>query len=158
PLPTLARITALTGQSVNSGGRPMDIANWLGRSGILLLAMVALVAGMAGCTRKPAAKSQPPPPQVEGAYPIQRSLYDSEEFTGWTKAVRTVEIRSRVTGYLVDAPQAKNGNGKNGNGKNGKKGKASLSESQVRAEEGGDVAEGDLLFRIDSSTYEAEVA
>jgi RND family efflux transporter MFP subunit len=46
----------------------------------------------------------PPPPQVTVARPVERAIEDSLEFTGWTQATNTVDLRSRVNGYLKEAP------------------------------------------------------
>ena len=42
----------------------------------------------------------PPPPAVEVAMPVERPVADFLEFTGATQALATVELRSRVNGYL----------------------------------------------------------
>ena len=44
--------------------------------------------------------AEPKPPEVLVASPVQRSVTEYEEFTGRTEAVRSVEVRARVTGYL----------------------------------------------------------
>lgn len=67
-------------------------------AGIGLLAL----AGIAGCQR---AQSQdtppkPKPPEVFFALPQLRQVTDHEDFTGYTQAIRTVQIRARVSGYL----------------------------------------------------------
>jgi RND family efflux transporter MFP subunit len=46
----------------------------------------------------------PPPPQVTVARPVERTIEDSLEFAGWTQATSTVDLRSRVNGYLKEAP------------------------------------------------------
>jgi RND family efflux transporter MFP subunit len=55
---------------------------------------------LAGCKPPP-----PPPaaaaPAVNVALPIEREVPDHEEFTGRTDAVSRVDIRARVSGYLV---------------------------------------------------------
>jgi RND family efflux transporter MFP subunit len=92
-----------------------------------LLAAIAVFA--AGCS------SAPPPskgenPKVEVSKPIVRQVTDSEEFTGHTDAVATVEVRARVTGYL----------------------------DKIYYTEGKEVQEGDPLVRIDPRPYEIAVA
>jgi hypothetical protein len=42
------------------------------------------------------------PPEVVVSKAIQKPVLDYEEFTGRTEALRTVVIRSRVTGYIDD--------------------------------------------------------
>ncbi|MFL5330108.1 MAG: efflux RND transporter periplasmic adaptor subunit [Gemmataceae bacterium] len=93
----------------------------------LVLISVLLLAGV-GCNRKPPT-AEPKPPEVLVASPVQKPVTEFEEFTGRTEAVRSVEVRARVTGYL----------------------------DRVNFKEGADVKEGDLLFEIDPRTYSADV-
>jgi RND family efflux transporter MFP subunit len=60
--------------------------------------------------------------------PTYRQVTDREEFTGQTEAVKTIDIRARVTGYL----------------------------KSVNFRHGAEVKKGDLLFEIDPPYYEAE--
>lgn len=60
------------------------------------------VFGLAGCNR---AQSQdlaakPKPPEVFFIVPQTRQVTDHEDFTGYTQAIQTVQIRARVSGYL----------------------------------------------------------
>src|SRR5262245_9331789 len=96
------------------------------RNRFFFFVITVLVA--AGCTRKPPL-ADPKPPEVLVALPVQKSVTEYEEFTGRTEAVRTVDVRARVTGYL----------------------------DRVNFREGADVKEGDLLFEIDPRTYQADV-
>lgn len=107
-----------------------------------LAALVVGILGLGGCGKKPGEKAAPPPPEVVAVHPEVRELSEVEEITGWTKAVHTVELRARVTGYLVDAPRAKNG--------------TPPAEGRIAYTEGGDVPEGAVLFRIDPRPYQAE--
>jgi RND family efflux transporter MFP subunit len=78
-----------------------------------------------------------PPPKSQGAKtvevfvttPITSKVADYQDFTGRLEAVKTVDIRARVTGYVLDAP----------------------------FKEGDQVREGDLLFQIDAQTYKADL-
>jgi RND family efflux transporter MFP subunit len=99
----------------------------LGRTTLLAALLLALTFA-AGCAKKPE-KEKPPPPEVVYATPTARDVTEVEEFTGYTRAVKTVEVRARVTGYL----------------------------DKVLFKDGTDVKEGDTLFQIDSRTYKAEV-
>jgi len=65
-----------------------------------LLYLAGLV-GLAGC--EPALPTPAPPatPKVSVSRPVADKLPDYAEFTGRTDAVSTVEVRARVTGYLV---------------------------------------------------------
>src|SRR5262249_37492730 len=72
---------------------------------------------------------KPPPPQVEVALPVKQEITDYEEFTGRLSASESVDVRARVTGYLLRA----------------------------NFREGGrvDVNKDALLFEIDPRPYEA---
>ena len=71
----------------------------------------------------------PKPPVVPVSLPVEREVTDYVEFTGRTNAVQSVDIRPRVTGYLVKIP----------------------------FKEGADVKAGDLLFEIDPRPYQAQL-
>ncbi len=68
-----------------------------------------------------------PPPEVVVAKPVTREITDYFEFPGQTAAVGEVEVRARVTGYLV----------------------------KVNFEDGQNVKKGDLLYVIDPRPYQA---
>jgi RND family efflux transporter MFP subunit len=72
----------------------------------------------------------PPPPEVLVATARLGSVPDRREYVGNVRAVNRIEVRARVRGYL----QAQ------------------------RFADGQHVAEGDVLFEIDPSTYEAALA
>jgi len=69
----------------------------------------------------------PPPPEVVVAEPHEQTVTDYFEFPGQLAAVGEVEIRARVTGYLV----------------------------KVCFEDGQNVKKGELLYEIDPRPYEA---
>ncbi|MFO1092798.1 MAG: efflux RND transporter periplasmic adaptor subunit [Planctomycetaceae bacterium] len=97
---------------------------------LFLVAAVALAPLVAGCSK---ANSAPPPPktaEVRFVLPEERPVQPFEEIGGRTGSPKTVELRSRVTGYLT----------------------------KVNFQEGTDVKEGDVLFEIDDSTYKADLA
>lgn len=96
--------------------------------GAVLLAVI-LGTTPAGCDRQPAKTKAEKLVEVVVARPVLREIAEFEIFTGRTEAVYTVDLRSRVTGYLK---------------------KALFTE-------GRDVEAGTLLFQIDPETYEAEV-
>jgi multidrug efflux system membrane fusion protein len=68
-------------------------------------------------------------PRVEATTPIIDLVMDYQDFTGRLEAVKSVEIRSRVTGYITEIP----------------------------FKEGDLVREGDLLFQIDRRPYAADL-
>jgi multidrug efflux system membrane fusion protein len=61
--------------------------------------------------------------------PIQRTVTDYVDFTGRTNAIQSVDIRARVSGYLVQMP----------------------------FKEGAEVKNGDLLFEVDPRPYKAQL-
>src|SRR5947209_15805504 len=68
-------------------------------------------------------------PEVPVARPVVREVTDHEEFTGRTEASVRVDLRARVTGYLL----------------------------KTTFQDGAEVKEGDLLFEIDARPYRAEL-
>ncbi len=67
-------------------------------------------------------------PEVEVCLPTYREVTDREDFTGQTEAVKTIDIRARVTGYL----------------------------RAVHFRHGAEVNQGNVLFEIDPPYYKAE--
>lgn len=95
-------------------------------AGILLCSMVVLSGcEMSGAT--PLKAPEPPPPEVEVAHPTAKEVVDYFEFPGQTAPVGEVELRARVTGYIV----------------------------KVNFTDGQDVRKGDVLFEIDPRPYQA---
>ena len=92
-------------------------------------AMAAWLAA-AGCNRERPALSPTPAPAVTISQPIEREISDEAEFTGHTDAIKLVEVRARVNGFI----------------------------DKVAFEDGQIVKEGDLLFQIDPRPFDAEVA
>ncbi len=97
----------------------------------VLLAAVAAAGALAGCRDAPtaAAAGALPLPQVTVAEPIVRPIVDWDGYIGQFQAVERVEVRPRVSGYLVD----------------------------VHFDEGQLVEKGQLLFTIDPRPFEAEL-
>ncbi|HMF11234.1 MAG TPA: efflux RND transporter periplasmic adaptor subunit, partial [Gemmataceae bacterium] len=98
----------------------------------LLLALLCLPLNL-GCNGDSASAPMAPtkPPTVIVSTPITREVTEYEEFTGMTQAVKTVELRAHVSGYLTD---------------------------KVMFTEGALVKKGDLLFEIDPRPFQAELA
>jgi multidrug efflux system membrane fusion protein len=96
-------------------------------SGVLLVS--SLVAAVGGCNGQPNQLAPPEPPTVPVSKPLQREVTDYVDFTGRTDAVESVDVRARVTGYLVRMP----------------------------FKEGAEVKKRDLLFEIDRRPYEAQL-
>ncbi len=95
---------------------------------IFLLAQLA-VAVVSGCSRPASTPAESPPPLVFFEYPVQDEVTDFEEFTGRADALQSVELRSRVTGYL----------------------------KALHFTDGEVVKEGRLLFTIDDRLFKAEL-
>jgi RND family efflux transporter MFP subunit len=87
---------------------------------------VVLLAVLAGCNQSQQQSGGPPPPAVTVATPVQRTVVDQDEYVGRFVAVNSVEIRSRLAGYL----------------------------SEIHFKDGQMVKEGDLLFTIDRRPFE----
>jgi RND family efflux transporter MFP subunit len=83
---------------------------------------------MSGCG-KTATQAQKPPPEVVATTPVTGTVVDFQDFTGRIDALKTVDVRARVTGYVQDAT----------------------------FREGDEVHEGDVLFHIDPRTYQADL-
>jgi RND family efflux transporter MFP subunit len=91
----------------------------------VLFSAVAIV--FSGCGKKGPALVAPPPAEVTIANPVVSTVTDYFEFPGQTAAVGEVEIRARVTGYIM----------------------------KVNFEDGQEVKKGELLFEIDPRPYQA---
>ena len=90
---------------------------------------LALMAAPSGCVRKQPQIAPSVVPVVPVSKPVQRAVTEYVSFTGRADAVNAVDIRARVTGYLVQMP----------------------------FREGADVKKGDLLFEVDPRPYKAQL-
>ncbi|HEX7061240.1 MAG TPA: efflux RND transporter periplasmic adaptor subunit [Woeseiaceae bacterium] len=99
--------------------------------GALVSGFATLLLMTAGCGQSRAGEEQaaPPPPQVSVARVAVRPLHEWQEFTGRLAAVKSVDVRPRVSGYI----------------------------EAVGFAEGSRVEAGDLLFQIDPRPFKAEV-
>jgi RND family efflux transporter MFP subunit len=108
----------------NSSGISVQVAkfsfNWFRFTPLLA------VLTFAGCGEK-AEQAVAPPPSVTVAQPTKRTVTDWDEFTGRFDAVEQVQIRARVTGFVMT----------------------------VDFKDGAIVKTGDLLYTIDPRQYEA---
>jgi multidrug efflux system membrane fusion protein len=98
-----------------------------------LLAVLAVTAfGTFGAIRVATSSegaTQPPPPEVDVATVLQRSIVDEQVYSGRLAAVEQVAVRPLVSGAIVE----------------------------VNIRDGALVKKGDVLFVIDSQPYKAEV-
>ena len=92
---------------------------------LAVLCFAVLLAG--GCGKAPP-EAEDKTPKVDVTTPVTGTVTDFEDFTGRLDALKTTDIRARVSGYVM---------------------KASFKE-------GDEVHTGDLLFEIDPRTYEAD--
>jgi RND family efflux transporter MFP subunit len=97
------------------------------RRGWVVAAGFAALA--AGCERPETKSAAPPPQDVFVGHPTEEDIRDYEDFTGRTDAIYSVEVRSRVSGYL----------------------------DKVHFKDGDEVKEGAPLFDIDDRPYRAEL-
>jgi RND family efflux transporter MFP subunit len=106
--------------------------------------MVLACAALGGCGPQEAQKggTAKGPPEVFVSAPVIRQIHDYEEFPGRLEARAAVQVKARVTGYLLAAPPDQE----------------KVKGSGKYFKEGGTVKEGDLLFMIDPQLYEAELA
>jgi membrane fusion protein, multidrug efflux system len=90
---------------------------------------VLFAAGPLGCDSNKSSLASDQVPAVPVSKPIEKVITDTVDFTGRTDAVESVDIRARVTGYLMGMP----------------------------FKEGGEVKAGELLFEIDHRPYKAQL-
>ena len=90
---------------------------------------LALLAVLCGCNRSQSKIGDPPVQEVEVGLPVTQQIVDYVDFTGRTEAMRTIDVRARVSGYL----------------------------EKVLFREGFEVKEGDVLFLIDPRTYQCRL-
>ena len=84
-----------------------------------------------GDWRLPTERPQPPkakPLEFPVSHPVERVVTDYVDFTGRTNAINSVDIRARVSGYLIKMP----------------------------FKEGAEVKKGEMLFLVDPRPYEAQ--
>jgi len=72
------------------------------RSGLLFAVILGVLGplAIAGCERAAATSGPPAPPKVTVGRPEVRTIVDEDEYGGWLRAAKTVEVRSRVRGHI----------------------------------------------------------
>jgi multidrug efflux system membrane fusion protein len=93
------------------------------------LVLATAVGLSAGCHRNAAGPAAAPPLVVPVSQPVSRAVTDYVDYTGRVDAVQSLDVRARVTGYLIQMP----------------------------FKEGSEVKKGELLFEIDPRPYQAQV-
>lgn len=68
-----------------------------------ILALLGLVSIPLGCDKAAPQVATAPPPNVNVIKPVEREVQEYDEFTGRVAAMETVDIRSRVSGYILKA-------------------------------------------------------
>jgi multidrug efflux system membrane fusion protein len=100
--------------------------------GCLLAVLTGLVVLVgAGCQRSTSRVAPAEPPVLPVSKPVLREVTNFVDFTGRTSAVSAVDIRPRVTGYLLQLKDP--------------------------FREGSEVKKGDLLFEVDPRPYQAQL-
>jgi RND family efflux transporter MFP subunit len=99
-----------------------------------LLLCTFIPLALAGCEEKNPPAVATPPPVVQVSLPVKRTgkdqVTDYQIFTARTEAVQSVDVKSRVTGYLT----------------------------KLLFKDGDEVKEGSVLFEIDNRPYKATLA
>ncbi|HEY8312325.1 MAG TPA: efflux RND transporter periplasmic adaptor subunit, partial [Gemmatimonadaceae bacterium] len=91
-------------------------------------ALLAVAASMTSACSKPAAPPPPPPSDVSVLIVTPRTVEDNLDFTGQVRAFRSVQVRAQASGVIMARPF--------------------VEGSQVQA--------GEVLYRIDPTTTDAE--
>ncbi|WP_052031984.1 efflux RND transporter periplasmic adaptor subunit [Novipirellula maiorica] len=141
---------------------------------LLLILLLIAVAGCQSQDAPPPSAPAMPVPEVETAQATTRAIVDYREYTGRTAAMNSVEIRARVSGYLLQSPRsadsertqfsglaraessnrAPSSEATDAEGTGTSEGSADRSIPEVSVNEGDLVKKGDLLFMIDPQPYE----
>jgi RND family efflux transporter MFP subunit len=95
----------------------------------MVAGVFASMAALSGCGGPVPAAVTLPPPEVTVSKPEVRQVTDYFEFPGQTMAIEEVDVRARVTGYLM----------------------------KVNFTDGQNVKNGDLLYEIDPRPYQASL-
>jgi len=95
--------------------------------------LYSLCATLLGCGQRTSTPTTLSVPEVQVSRPVIEKVTDYVDFSGHAEATAAADIRARVSGYLVQGLKLRNQPNR----------------------EGTEVKEGDVLFEIDPSTYEA---
>jgi membrane fusion protein, multidrug efflux system len=107
------------------------------------LAVAALGAfALAGCHSEPTGNTEEKLPKVRVQHPVEKEIVDYEYFTGRCEAPESVDLRARVTGYLVPW--------------NFDKRSSEAPRKEFNFVPGEEVKVNQVLFKIDQRPYKAE--
>ena len=70
------------------------------RAGLTAIAMVIMAPVITACSNSQAEAPPSPPPEVDVAQVVTKSVRQWDEFTGRIAAIGAVDIRPRVSGYI----------------------------------------------------------
>src|SRR5262245_16489973 len=90
-------------------------------------AAVAFAGMLSGCISAEPTVADTPPPPVTVSQPVSREVVDFDDYDGRISATETVEVRARVSGYII---------------------KIDFQDGQI-------VKKDDLLFEVDPRPYKA---
>ncbi|MDD5037401.1 MAG: biotin/lipoyl-binding protein, partial [Methylococcaceae bacterium] len=109
----------------------IPFANWARhlRGGLLTALTLTAMTGCGNPSGAGAKAAQFPPPNVKVVQPRSQEVTEWDEYTGRIEAVNSVDVRSRVDGYL----------------------------EKVNFKAGDRVKKGDLLFSIDPRPFKAQM-
>ena len=97
-------------------------------SSIILISCLVLLAAC-GKSETPNSTVAPPKPAIVASQPIEKEIFEWDEYTGRFQAMESVDIRARVAGYL----------------------------QEISFKDGSKVKKGDLLFVVDPRPYMAQL-
>jgi multidrug efflux system membrane fusion protein len=129
------------------------------------LLVSSALAALAGCHGQATQVAPPQPPAVPVSQPVQQEVTDYVDFTGRTDAVQAVDVRARVTGYLVSMPFKEGSEVRGDSRPHAVASVAGLLEAPLGTGSllaasslfPGRWHEGDLLFKIDPRPYQAQL-
>ncbi len=96
---------------------------------VLLCVLLLSSAAVTGCKDSEGGGQKQAVPAISYDLPIVKTITDYEQFPGETEAIISIQVTSRVSGYMTE----------------------------VNFKDGDMVKEGDVLFKIDPRQYKAEL-
>lgn len=117
-------------------------------AGVMLLA-IGCDLGNSNNPQQPAGPATQPPTEVGAVPVVLEEVRDFRDYTGRTEAIQQVDVRARVSGYLVDSPQSRLNSEK----------ATSMEDlpEKVKVSEGDVVEQGQLLMLVDPRPYRLAV-
>jgi RND family efflux transporter MFP subunit len=119
--------TRWSGAAQGGGPGQREAIFWRPARGLACWSILVSAAALGGCGAPSMTPPTAAPPSVTVATALAEDVVDYDEYIGRTEASESVDVRSRVNGFI----------------------------REVLFEEGAFVKEGEVLFRIESDAYEA---